>query len=167
MKTKANVMIRWLLRQDMPDILDIERSSFEIPWTEEDFLCALRQRDAIGMVVEVGVEVVGYMIYELHKNQLRLTSMAVHQAYRRQGIGAAMIDRLKGKLTQQRRKRLTLEVIETNLEALKFFRSQGFVAYSVLRDYYADSDRDAFAMRYSVNAADEVLPPVSPVWRMI
>jgi ribosomal-protein-alanine N-acetyltransferase len=42
------VQIRWMIRRDMPEVLEIERQSFEFSWTEEDFLCCLRQRNCIG-----------------------------------------------------------------------------------------------------------------------
>ena len=71
------VQIRWLIRRDMPEVLDIERQSFEFAWTEEDFLCCLRQRNCIGMVAEYNHRIVGFMIYELHKAKLHVLNFAV------------------------------------------------------------------------------------------
>ena len=51
-RPQCDVQIRWMIRRDMPEVLDIERLSFEFAWTEEDFLCCLRQRNCIGMVAE-------------------------------------------------------------------------------------------------------------------
>ena len=42
----VGVQIRWLIRRDMTDVLQIEAGSFENAWTEEDFLCCLRQRNS-------------------------------------------------------------------------------------------------------------------------
>ena len=36
---ELKVQIRWLIRRDMPEVLEIERATFEYAWTEEDFLC--------------------------------------------------------------------------------------------------------------------------------
>src|SRR5690348_3144654 len=66
-KEQVRVHIRWMIRRDMPEVLQTEQHSFEFPWTEEDFLRCLRQRNCIGMVAEQGEKVVGFMIYELHK----------------------------------------------------------------------------------------------------
>ena len=49
---EVNVHIRWMIRRDMPEVLQIERTSFEYPWSEEDFIRCLRQRNCIGMVAE-------------------------------------------------------------------------------------------------------------------
>jgi ribosomal-protein-alanine N-acetyltransferase len=59
-----------------------------------------------------------------------------------------MVAKLIGKLSSQRRSRITLEVRETNLAAQLFFRSQAFRAVSVLRRYYDDTPEDAYLMQY-------------------
>jgi len=64
---KLKPQIRWLIRRDMPEVLEIERANFEYTWTEEDFLCCLRQRNCIGMVAEIAHNIEGFMIYELHE----------------------------------------------------------------------------------------------------
>src|SRR3989442_13566617 len=147
-KEQARVHIRWMIRRDMPEVLQTEQQSFEYAWTEEDFLRCLRQRNCIGMVAEHGEKVVGFMIYELHKNKLHILNFAVHPAWRRHGVGAQMVAKLISKLSSHRRTRITLEVRETNLQAQLFFRKQEFRAVRVLRSFYEDSGEDAFLMEY-------------------
>jgi ribosomal-protein-alanine N-acetyltransferase len=147
-KEQVRVHIRWMIRRDMPEVLQAEQESFEYSWTEEDFLRCLRQRNCIGMVAEAGEKVVGFMIYELHKSKLHILNFAVSPACRRVGIGNQMVAKLISKLSSHRRTRITLEVRETNLGAQLFFRSQGFRAVRVLRSYYEDSGEDAFLMQY-------------------
>jgi ribosomal-protein-alanine N-acetyltransferase len=142
------VQIRWLIRRDMDEVLQIEEESFEFPWTEEEFLCCLRQRNCIGTVVEVDNKIVGFMIYELHKSMLRLLNFAVHPEIRRSGIGTKMVQRLIDKLSQQRRREIVLEIRETNVPGQLFFASMGFRAEFVLRNHYEDTEEDAYYMRY-------------------
>ena len=61
-KQHLRVHIRWMIRRDMPEVLDIERDSFEFPWSEEDFMRCLRQRNCIGMVAERGDRVIVEMM---------------------------------------------------------------------------------------------------------
>ncbi len=150
-KEQVRVHIRWMIRRDMPEVLQTEQESFEYAWTEEDFLRCLRQRNCIGMVAEQGEKVVGFMIYELHKNKLHILNFAVHPSCRRLGVGAQMTAKLVSKLSSHRRTRITLEVRETNLGAQLFFRSQGFRAVRVLRAFYEDSGEDAFLMQYKLS----------------
>jgi ribosomal-protein-alanine N-acetyltransferase len=106
---ELKIQIRWLIRRDMHDVLTIERASFDHPWTEEDFLCCLRQRNCIGMVAEHDHRIIGFMIYELHKSKLRVLNFATIPDMRRQGVGAQMIRRLVDKLSQQRRSEIMMQ----------------------------------------------------------
>jgi ribosomal-protein-alanine N-acetyltransferase len=111
------------------------------------------------MVAEAGDAVVGFMVYELHRSRLHVLNFAVARSHRRLGIGTRMMERLIGKLTPDRRSRLVLEVRETNLPAQLFFRSLGFRAISVLKDFYQDTTEDAYLMHYVAPAAGgEVVP---------
>ena len=159
-----SVHIRWMIRRDMPEVLKIEESSFEFPWSEEDFIRCLRQRNCIGMVAEYDERVVGFMIYELHKDQLHVLNFSVRPDIRRRGIGMQMVNKLIGKLSQQRRNRIVLEIRETNLAAQMFFKNLGFMAVSVLRDYYDDTVEDAYVMQYRFKSPES--KPLEPVNRI-
>src|SRR6476660_3526776 len=96
-KEQVRVHIRWMIRRDMPEVIQTEQESFEYAWTEEDFLRCLRQRNCIGMVAAQGEKVVGFMIYELHKAKLHILNFAVHPSCRRLGVGAQMTAKLVSK----------------------------------------------------------------------
>ena len=146
-KQEVRVHIRWMLRRDMPEVLDIEAEGFEFPWLKEDFIRCLRQRNCLGMVAEHENRVVGYMIYRLYKNRIHVLNFAVAADYCRRGVGSQMVAVLLAKLVPQRRSRIVLEVRETNLAAQLFFRENGFRAVSVLRAYYQDTYEDAYRMQ--------------------
>lgn len=145
---QVRVHIRWMIRRDMPEVLETEQRSFDFAWTEEDFLRCLRQRNCIGMVAEHGEKVVGFMIYELHKAKLRIMNFAVHPDWRRHTVGSQMVAKLISKLSSHRRTRITLEIRESNLTAQLFYSKQGFKATRVLRNFYDDSGEDAYLMEY-------------------
>lgn len=162
-KEQIKIHIRWMIRRDMPEVLRSERESFDYSWTEEDFLRCLRQRNCIGMVAESSEKVVGFMIYELHKNKLHILNFAVAPDFRRNGIGTQMLGKLIGKLSSHRRTRITLAVRESNLGAQLFFRMRDFRAVKVLRNYYEDSGEDAYLMQFHINQEllDEFEEPVN------
>ncbi len=166
-KQEVRVHIRWMIRRDMPEALDIEAESFEFPWLEEDFIRCLRQRNCIGMVAEHDDRVVGFMIYELNKTRLHILNFAVAPECRRGGVGSQMLAKLIGKLSAQRRSRIVLEVRETNLPAQLFFRDNGFRAVSVLRAYYEDTPEDAYLMQYRYRAERVSIPmPTNRITRL-
>lgn len=145
---RLRIQLRWMIRRDMPEVLSIEQEAFEFPWSDEDFTRCLRQRNCIGMVAEVGDSVVAFMIYELHRTRLHVLNFAVRRSHRRLGIGTQMMGKLVAKLSVERRDRILLEVRERNLPAQVFFRSLGYRAISVLKDFYEDSTEDAYLMQY-------------------
>ena len=87
-----------------------------------------------------------------------MLNFAVMRSHRRLGIGTQMMNKLVGKLSPERRARIVLEVRETNLAAQLFFRSRGFRAVSVLKDFYQDSTEDAYLMHYCLGAGVEANP---------
>ena len=158
-KNRLDVQIRWLIRRDMSDVLRIEKSSYGESWTDEDFLTCLRQRNCIGMVAEHDQQIVGFMIYELHKSRLHILNFAVDPAARRHGIGTQMVLRLIDKLSQQRRSEILIEVRESDLETQLFFKEQGFRAVCVLRSHFDDTEEDAYTMRFRLDSeADSASP---------
>ncbi len=153
---KIPIRLRWLIRRDMPEVLDIENSSFENPWLEEDFLSHLRQRNCIGMVAEGSCDtryserILGFMFYELHKSTLNVLNFAVHPEYRRQKIGSQMTDKLKDKLPQQDRYRITVETRESVQPATDFFRSQEFKEISRIPAFYRGNSNETVGLEYRV-----------------
>ncbi|MEK7541015.1 MAG: ribosomal protein S18-alanine N-acetyltransferase [Patescibacteria group bacterium] len=139
-----------MIKRDMLEVLQIENESFEFPWSEDDFIRCLRQRNCICMVAEYQERVAGFMIYELHPTRLHILNFAVALEFRRMGVGQQMVEKLIGKLRPQRRTRILLEIRETNLGAQLFFRKLGFRAISVLKDFYVDTTEDAYLMQYRV-----------------
>ena len=156
---RLRIQLRWMIRRDMPEVLSIEQEAFEFPWSDEDFTRCLRQRNCIWMVAEVGDSVVAFMIYELHRTRLQVLNFAVRRSHRRLAIGTQMMGKLFAKLSLERRDRILLEVRERNLPAQLFFRSLGYRAISVLKDFYEDSTEDAYLMQYQSHEAATVAMP--------
>ena len=146
-KAPAKPHIRWMIRRDMPEVLAIEEARFEFPWSEEDFVRCLRQRNAIGMVAELHEKVVGFMVYELHPRRIHILNLAVRQ--KGIGTGRHLIEKLVSKLNPQRRNKIMLEVRESNIDAQCWLRALGFKAISILWDFYEVSPEDAYLFQYT------------------
>ena len=148
--------VRWMICRDMPEVLQIERASYQTYWTEDDFKRELRERDVIGQVAERGEMIAGFMVYRLHKTHLEIIKLAVDVIYRRSKVGSTLVSKLVAKLGTGRRRKLLVEVHEANLPAQLFFRAIGFKATRVLRNHYRDTEAgttaDAYRMEYSIDA---------------
>lgn len=148
LREKTSVHIRWMIRRDVPEVLQIELGCSNHPWKEEDLLVLLRQRNCIGMVAEHGDRVVGFMVYELHRHHVDITRLCVSPKYMNTYIGSQMIKKLKDKLSSHRRTALHVTVRETDLRVQQFLRSHKFVARQVIRNHFEDTDEDGYFMLY-------------------
>lgn len=145
------IHVRWMIRRDLPEVLEIEHDSFAEPWCEDDFILRLRECKTIGMVAEDEDRVVGFMIYVLKPTSLELINFAVHPGHRRRGVGATLVRKLTSKLTGSKRHELVVRISESNLEGQVFLRSQGFLATAVDWGHF-DDGRDAYVMRYDARS---------------
>ena len=142
--------IRWMIRSDLDCVVAIEKDVFDHHWSREEFLIALRQSNCAAMVAERNGEVVGYMVYELHRDRIELINFAVRPRSQRLGVGAALIERLKSKLDPQKRSKIVCELRERNLDGQLFFRQAGFICVSILHGWYAvEEESVAYRMEFN------------------
>ena len=133
--------VRWSIRRDMAEVEAIEKASFgDAAWPEERFIRCLQERNTRCTVVESDDRIAGFMFYELHKTRIEVVNFAVDPQYRRMGAGLAMVERLQGKLSTARRRKISVNVPEVNLIAQLFWKSMGF--------YCTDIERDTYRMEY-------------------
>lgn len=147
---KVTPNIRWLIRKDTPEILEIEQLCFgEYGWTADDYKTSLALKNVIGMVAEVSYSVVGVFIYELDLNAINIINLAVHPRWQRRGIGSEIIRRLKMKLPQQNRNFLRCTTRETNLAMASMLARNGFRS-RLLRDAFEDIGEDGIEFVFSL-----------------
>lgn len=123
MTMQVQCHVRWIVTRDLPEVLAIDQE-----WTEFDFRESLRQRNCIGMVAESGNQVVGYVLYVLKKNELCIIRLKVHSCWKRTGIGSAIINKLKLKLSQFRRQLMIAVIEDAQGELNDFLRHHKFKA---------------------------------------
>lgn len=148
-KKHLPVHIRWLIRRDMPEVLAIEAQTNPPFWAEDDFLHCLRQRNCIGMAAEAEDKVLGFFLYELHKNHLFVLNLAVDASHHRQRIGTQMMNKLASKVSCHRRHWILADVWEGNLPFQQFLKTQDYQAIRVLPGVYGDTKEDAYRFVYA------------------
>jgi ribosomal-protein-alanine N-acetyltransferase len=148
-ETKAGpIVIRYGQREDLRRVASIESQSFEFPWEEKDFLGAMVQKNSTLKVAVLDGQIVGFIMYDLHRPRISLLNMAVSPAYRRKGIGRSLVEFVIGKL-KEGYESIGLGVRETNLDAQLFFRDGvGFEYAATAKDTYEESQEDAYIFEY-------------------
>lgn len=138
-------------RADLQQMIQIERASFDDPWTAEEFIQHFNCKSVSSIVVcerqgEID-EVVGYLFYQCLKQHINIVSMAVSPIYQRKGKALAMLTKVMEKTSPTRRKVIAV-VRETNLPAQLLFKKAGFLATKIIRKPFDNSDDDGFIFEY-------------------
>src|SRR3989344_8096027 len=145
-KEKINVRIDHMIGRRMKEGMEIEKESFEFPWTRDEFARYLDHPRCIGMIAEQkDGKTVGFILYEEHSFKFHIANLAVSPPFRRQGIASQMIASLISALGGRRTK-IMFEVRETNLGGQLFLKKQGFIAVDVYPKFYGENDESAYFM---------------------
>jgi len=150
MKNASKVTIDLMDKADLPEILAIEQESFPSPWTVGMFTRELNSSHSVCLAARINVEeksvIVAYIIFWLIIDEVHLHNLAVKKENRRQGLAFKLMETMaeiagKNEITDQ-----TLEVRESNIEAIKLYEKCGFVVKGIRPLYYTDTHEDALIM---------------------
>ena len=120
--------IRWAIHSDLRRIVQIDRCGYRQPWDMEQFVSMMSQRPVICVVCcDADNNPIGYCMHRLSRHQIRIERLAVDPASRRIGVASAMVQRLKEKLSNQRRTELVAEVAGYQVAGQCCLASCGFV----------------------------------------
>ena len=135
-------MIRPAEKSDLKEVLEIEKASFDDPWTEEGFTAFTDHPAVRFAVLDLG-GVKGYVIYSLICGEAEIYNIAVAPSARGKGYGRALLDEaLNGA------ERAFLDVRAGNVPALALYRGRGFKETGLRKKYYNDGE-DAILMNWS------------------
>jgi ribosomal protein S18 acetylase RimI-like enzyme len=91
-------------------------------------------------------KVLGYCSHVLHPRYVQLTEIAVLSTLQRHGHGRRLVKNLQDSLGKLRRRIIAVEVPSTNLPALLFFRTLGFVW---VRTLYKGKPDEVYVLQYT------------------
>jgi ribosomal-protein-alanine N-acetyltransferase len=97
-------------------------------------------------VAQDNKKIVGYAAVWLMADEAHLTSIAVRQTYRRQGIGELLLISIIKVALQMKARMVTLETRVSNIGAQSLYEKYGFAKVGMRRRYYSDNGEDAVIM---------------------
>ena len=134
----------------LPQVAALERLCFPDPWSEASFASELENPLSLWLVALDGGTVVGYAGSQTVFDEADLLNVAVHPAYRRQGVGRALLLALEQTLSARGVHSLTLEVRSSNEPAIALYRGLGYAPVGLRRNYYLKPKEDARIMRKTI-----------------
>jgi [ribosomal protein S18]-alanine N-acetyltransferase len=149
--TKIRMMIDYMKKEDMDQVMAIEQASFSMPWSKNLFLSEFRSPLVSTLMVALANDlmprrVIGYIVFWLVAKEMHILNLAAAPDQRRQGIAKKLVlAALKGAY-QKGATRAFLEVRASNAAAQKLYSNLGFTGTSVRRGYYDSPVEDAVMM---------------------
>ena len=133
--------------RDLDAISEIERRTFPLPWTRDQFRDLIAHPAGFGWVA-AGADgrVVGYAIGWVAADEAELADLAVSEEHRDQGIGADLVRSFASEAGVRGARRLYLEVRVSNEGAQRFYGRLGFGVVGRRTAYYRNPREDALVM---------------------
>ena len=129
------VHIRTMVHDDLVVVSDIERRSYEFPWSHGVFRdCLLAGYSCI--VVERGDLVVGYGILSMAAGEAHILNLCVDSSYQQLGYGERLLDEILMRARGAEIKEIFLEVRPSNESAISLYQKKGFRRIAYRPAYY-------------------------------
>ena len=127
--------IRKMIHDDLAMVCDIERRSYEFPWSHGVFRdCLLAGYYCI--VLERADRVSGYAILSIAAGEAHILNLCVDPAYRALGYGERLLEEILLRARGAAVREVFLEVRPSNEAAIALYRKKGFVQIANRPAYY-------------------------------
>lgn len=142
-----NLTIREMLKEDVEEVVKIEKSIFSSPWSQKSFTDALQSPDNIYLVAVIEGNIVGYCGLWVSYEVADLCNMAVSAEFRRHSIGEKILTEGIEIVKRTQAERILLEVRESNIGARYLYQKIGFTNIGKRYNYYFNPTEDAVLMQ--------------------
>ncbi len=136
----ADIRLRLATPADAPEIAEMSRRLIETglgwSWTRRRVEHAIRNAETLVLAAVCEGGIVGFGIMDFGDETAHLSLFAVHDSFRRQGIGQSMFEWLKHSALTAGIALVKLELRASNLDALAFYRALGFIEKGRVAGYY-------------------------------
>ena len=133
------VTIRDMGHDDLSMVSDIERRSYEFPWSHGVFRdCLLAGYQTIVLVR--GDVVAGYGVLSVAAGEAHILNICVDPAHRSHGYGESLLDEMLFRARAASVRQVFLEVRPSNEAALGLYRKKGFHKVAERPAYYQAHD---------------------------
>lgn len=129
------IRMRTMVHEDLPLVSDIERRSYEFPWSHGVFRdCLLAGYNCI--VLERGDEIAGYGILSIAAGEAHILNLCVDPMFRELGYGDRLLNEILERAKRADVREIFLEVRPSNSSALALYHKKGFRQIANRPAYY-------------------------------
>lgn len=141
------IEIRRMKLEDVPEVVEIDRSSFTLPWTERSFKYEVQENLAARCwVTTVDERVASMLVLWIIVDEAHIATIATHPQFRRRGFARQMLMKSLAAAREEGARSALLEVRARHVVAQKIYCDIGFVEVGRRPMYYRDNGEDAVLM---------------------
>lgn len=127
--------------EDILSVSEIEKECFKgEAWSYGTLASAFENPSYIMLVAEEGDEIIGYGCITCAMESCDLENVVVAEAYRRGGVGSAILTELISAANERGAEKMFLEVRVSNSAAMKMYLNFGFSGVYARTRYYSDGE---------------------------
>jgi ribosomal-protein-alanine N-acetyltransferase len=139
--------IRECQNGNIPEVQAILAKSPEAAhWSDQAIADALAASPSYHLVSIVGGEIAGFIFGRRIAVEGEILNLAVKPAFRRQGVGQALVNTILERFNRDRVRQVFLEVRESNQAAICFYQGLGFRQIGRREAYYSDPPAAALVL---------------------
>ena len=125
---------------------ELERSCFAHPWSRNSLQSELNNPHSVFLAACEDGELIGYVGMSVVVDEGYIFNVAVNEAYRRRGVGSALIRELVTYGKKHGLCFITLEVRQSNAPAVALYDRFGFIKVGERKNYYSDPAENALLL---------------------
>lgn len=150
---ESGFRVRALQRDELQEVLEIERLGYSHPWTEAVFRDCFRDNYRLWAAEDDG-GLLGYAVVANLFDEAHLLNLCVHPGHRRRNIGRALLQHVVTEAAREAMCQVLLEVRASNKPAIRLYSGEGFEDIGRRPGYYpgADGREDARVMVFRLPA---------------
>lgn len=148
------LVIEKMEQADIPQVAELERQIFSMPWSEQSFETMLRSKDTLYLVAKKDGILAGYCGFFQSFDEADVMNVAVREEFRSQGVAYRMLSELMELGRRRGVLRYTLEVRAGNKAAVHLYEKLGFKSVGIRKGFYEKPREDAVIMWTDNNMTD-------------
>ncbi len=126
-------------------IAELEKACFSTPWSEKTLIDAMQNGTKFFVAIKDG-NVLGYIGISVILDECYITNVAVFENYRKQGVASAILTYLMDFAKENRLSFISLEVRESNLNAISLYSKFRFEKVGIRKNFYESPKENAIIM---------------------
>ncbi|SMN12311.1 Ribosomal-protein-S18p-alanine acetyltransferase [uncultured Candidatus Thioglobus sp.] len=147
---KLIVTFRPLSEADLETILNIEKASYDFPWTLDILQDCLQSYDYCWVMLQNN-QICGYGIMSITAYKAHLLNLCIQPNLRNNGLGMQMLTHLTKLAITHHAEVIFLEVRPSNQNALAIYEKSGFSIIGSRKDYYPTASGHEDALVFAKN----------------